>query len=65
MSLLTAKESGAKLRISERRVIKLIHEGRIKALRKGRMWLIEEQDLVYERKPRGGYRPRKPKGSNV
>jgi len=57
--LMTTREAASRLGISSRRVVCLIHEGRIKAVKVGNYNLIEESDCHYERKPRGGYRPRK------
>lgn len=59
MGLVTTKEAAKRLSISDRRVRQLLAEGRIKSIQVGGRWLIEESDLHYERKPRGGYKPRK------
>ncbi len=56
--LITTVEAGKKLGISGRRVRQLVAEGRIKSIQIGGRWLIEDHELHYERKPRGGYRPR-------
>jgi excisionase family DNA binding protein len=59
MVLITTREAAKRLGISDRRIRQLIAEGRIKAIKVGRYNLIEESDCHYERKPRGGHKPRK------
>lgn len=61
MALLSTTEAARRLGISGRRLRKLLSEGRIKSIRVGGRWLIEDSDCHYEKKPRGGYRPRKTK----
>jgi len=58
MGLLTTVEAGKRLGISARRVRALLREGRMKAIKIGNTWIVEEADLVYERKRRGRW----PKG---
>lgn len=50
---LTVAEAARRLGISERRVIALIHQGKLSAHRFGRAWAIAERNLklVAERKP--------------
>ncbi len=55
MKLLTAPQAAERLGISERRVRKLLSEGRIKALYIGRRWLIDEADCHFVRKPQGNF----------
>jgi len=57
--LITTREAAKRLGISDMRIRQLIYEGRIKATKVGRYNLIDESDCYYEKKPRGGYRPRK------
>jgi len=57
--LITTREAARRLGISDMRVRQLIYEGRVKATKVGRYNLVEESDCHYERKPRGGYKPRK------
>lgn len=45
MDVLTAQEAALYLKISPQFVRKLIHRGEIKALRFGRIWRIERNDL--------------------
>jgi len=59
MRLLTTRQAAERLGISDGRVRQLVVEGRIKSLQVGGRWLIEESDCHYEKKPRGGYKPRK------
>jgi len=59
MVLMSTTEAARRLGISDRRVRQLLSEGRIESIRVSGRWLIEEGDLHYERKPRGGYRPRR------
>lgn len=51
--MLTTKQVATELGISARRVLALIHAGRLKAVKVGRDWLINEHDLrpVRERRP--------------
>jgi len=57
--LVTTREAARRLGISDRRIRQLLAEGRIKAIQIGGRWLIEESDCYYEKRPRGGYKPRK------
>jgi excisionase family DNA binding protein len=59
MGLLTTRQVANRLGISDRRIRQLLAEGRIESIRIGGRWLVEESDCHFERKPRGGYRPRK------
>jgi len=57
--LITTREAAKRLGVSDRRILQLIYEGRMKAVKVGRYNLIEEADCHYEKKTRGGYKPRK------
>lgn len=46
MKLLTSKEAAERMGISTRRVVALIHSGRLPAQRLGRDWVIKESDLA-------------------
>jgi excisionase family DNA binding protein len=61
--LLTTRQVAARLGVSDARVRQLLAEGRLRATKLGRDWLIEERSLeaVAVRKPgRPGWQPRKP-----
>jgi excisionase family DNA binding protein len=65
MKLLTVPQAAERLGISERRVRKLLSEGRIRALYIGRRWLIDTVDCHFIRKPQGNFRAKgKGKKSN-
>ena len=57
MASLTTQEVAEQLGVSRRRVQQFINEGRLPAEKKGRDWLIKDEDLhlVADRKP--GRRP--------
>lgn len=60
MPLLSTAEAATKLHVSRNRVLAMIRDGRLKATKIGRDWVIEESDLqapeIKDRKPG---RPRK------
>lgn len=57
--LITTREVATRLGISDRRIRQLLAEGRIRSIQVGGRWLVEESDCHYEKKARGGYKPRK------
>ncbi len=59
MSLLSTKEAGMKLNVSPIRVRQLIQEGKLKANRVGRDYVIEEKDLASVKTYGKGGRPKK------
>ena len=62
MALLTTAQAADRLNISESLVRRYCRDGRLKAQRIGRDWLIEESDLdQFQQKPRKAGRPPKPK----
>jgi len=52
-ALLTTRDAATRLGITPRRVVALIHAGRLPATRLGRSWIVREADiaLVRERHP--------------
>ena len=61
MELLTIPQAAEQLGMKRQRVFILVQEGRIKAMRVGRGWIIKQADLDrFNAKPRrNGGRPRK------
>ena len=49
----SVKEASIKLGISERRVTKLLTEGRIKGKKLGRDWVVLDLNYTRKRKPKG------------
>jgi excisionase family DNA binding protein len=63
MAIISTIEAAERLKISRRRILTLIQDGRLRAQKLGPMWMVEEKDLhEFEEKPRLPGRPRKPKG---
>jgi excisionase family DNA binding protein len=62
MPLISTADAATKLKVSRSRVLAMIRDGRLRAQKIGRDWLIEESDLqspmVADRKPG---RPRRKK----
>ena len=50
----SVKEAAMKLRISDRRVRKLLEEGRINGEKLGRYWVVLDLNYTRKRKPKGG-----------
>ena len=50
----SVKEASTKLGISERRIRKLLEEGRIKGKKLGRDWVVLDLNYTRKRKPKGG-----------
>ncbi len=52
----SVKEVADRLGISDRRVRKLLEEGRIKGRKLGRDWVVLDLNYTRKRKPKGGKR---------
>ncbi len=50
----SVKEAADRLGISDRRVRKLLEEGRIKGRKLGRDWVVLDLNYTRKRKPKGG-----------
>ena len=50
----SVKEAAVELGISERRVRKLLEEGRLKSKKLGRDWVVLDLNYIRKRKPKGG-----------
>ena len=57
MDHLTTQQAGKLLGVTSQRVLALIREGRLPAIKAGRDWLIARQDLEkFEKRPQGNYK---------
>ncbi len=57
MDLLTTQQAGEFLGVTPQRILALIRNGRLPAMKVGRDWLIQLHDLEnFEKRPQGNYK---------
>lgn len=57
--MVTTDEAADRLGVSRRRVLVLIHEGRIKAKQFGRTWVVDEKSLASVKPLKRGPKPKR------
>ncbi|MEM9347105.1 MAG: helix-turn-helix domain-containing protein [Planctomycetota bacterium] len=64
MSLISTREAGERLGVSDARIRGLILAGELKATKIGKVWIIDTKDLAALRRRKPG-RPRKDRSDDV